>query len=173
MFSNVVYPPSEELCSCLAGFLAWGFPALEPVSCCVRPGLGVKMGTFRRTYTNQKHGGCDGPHGSAVAATDLIGVWLRGATPRPGSGAATESARLQRHRSGLEELPHVPGQGRWLRGATPHPRSSSCTGPGGPVLHLTVRRGSREEIPLLQGKRNQSKTVVVARGHQRVGTLKA
>ena len=31
---------------------------------------------------------------------------------------------------------------------------------------------SREEIPHAQGKRNPSKTVVVARGHQRVDTLK-
>ena len=31
---------------------------------------------------------------------------------------------------------------------------------------------SREEIPHLQGKRNPSKTVGVARGHQRADTLK-
>ena len=31
---------------------------------------------------------------------------------------------------------------------------------------------SREEIPHAQGKRNPSKTVDVARGHQRAGTLK-
>ena len=30
-----------------------------------------------------------------------------------------------------------------------------------------VRRGSCEEIPLVQGKRNPSKTVGVARGHQK------
>ena len=35
-----------------------------------------------------------------------------------------------------------------------------------------VRRGGREEIPLVQGKRNPSKTVPVARGHQRADTLK-
>ena len=35
-----------------------------------------------------------------------------------------------------------------------------------------VRRGGREEIPLIQGKRNPSKTVGVARGHQRANTLK-
>ena len=34
-----------------------------------------------------------------------------------------------------------------------------------------VRRGSGEEMPLVQGKRNPSKTVGVARGHQRVDTL--
>ena len=35
-----------------------------------------------------------------------------------------------------------------------------------------VRRGGREEIPLIQDKRNPSKTVDVARGHQRADTLK-
>ena len=35
-----------------------------------------------------------------------------------------------------------------------------------------VRRGSSEEIPLVQGKRNPSKTVGVGRGHQRADTLK-
>ena len=43
-----------------------------------------------------------------------------------------------------------------LRGATPHSRSA----------------GSGEEIPLIQGKRNPSKMVGVARGHQRADTLK-
>ena len=35
-----------------------------------------------------------------------------------------------------------------------------------------VRRGGCEEIPHVQGKRNPSKTVGVARGHQRADTLK-
>ena len=35
-----------------------------------------------------------------------------------------------------------------------------------------VRRGGLEEIPLIQGKRNPSKTVGVVRGHQRADTLK-
>ena len=35
-----------------------------------------------------------------------------------------------------------------------------------------VRRDSGEEIPLVQGKRNPSKTIGVARGHQRADTLK-
>ena len=35
-----------------------------------------------------------------------------------------------------------------------------------------VRRGGREEIPLVQGKRNPSKMVGVVRGHQRVDPLK-
>ena len=69
----------------------------------------------------------------------------KGATHRPRSGAAAESARLRQCRSsqeellqsklrggGQEELTPARGQGWWLRGATPCPRSSGCTGAGGP-----------------------------------------
>ena len=35
-----------------------------------------------------------------------------------------------------------------------------------------TRMGGSEEIPLVQGKRNPSKMVGVARGHQRADTLK-
>ena len=35
-----------------------------------------------------------------------------------------------------------------------------------------VRRGGREQIPLLQGKRNPSKMAGVVRGHQKADTLK-
>ena len=65
----------------------------------------------------------------------------RGVTPRPVSGAAAESARLQRCRNGREklpksmvrgcgreELPCVRGQGLQLRGATPCPRSGAAAG---------------------------------------------
>ena len=37
---------------------------------------------------------------------------------------------------------------------------------------MKVRKGGSEEIPLMQGKRNPSKMVGVARGHQRADTLK-
>ena len=37
---------------------------------------------------------------------------------------------------------------------------------------MKIRKGGREEIPLIQGKRNSNKTVGVARGHQRADTLK-
>ena len=60
----------------------------------------------------------------------------RGVTPRPRSGAAAESTRLQRGRNSLEELPKsevkgggqkelplIRGQGRRPRGATLRPRS--------------------------------------------------
>ena len=45
----------------------------------------------------------------------------REATPRPRSGAVTESARLCRHRSSREELPHVQGRGSG-RDKLPDPR---------------------------------------------------
>ena len=41
------------------------------------------------------------------------------------------------------------------------------------LFHIKVRRGGSEEIALVQGKRNPSKTVGVARGHQRADTLKS
>ena len=58
-----------------------------------------------------------------------------------------------------------------LRGATP------CSRSGGATL-FKVRKvavlcwSSCEEIPHIQGKRNPSKMVGVARGHQRADTLK-
>ena len=52
---------------------------------------------------------------------------------------------------------------RQLRGCTRAKRSYST---------FKVRRGGREEMPLVQGKRNPSKTIGVARGHQRADTLK-
>ena len=62
---------------------------------------------------------------------------------------------------------------QWLHGHRRAERSYST---------FKVRRGSGEEIPLVQGKeqrlrfaqgkRNPSKTVGVARGHQRADTLK-
>ena len=109
-------------------------------------------------------------------------AWPWGATPCPRSGVATESARLwQRRSSGQEELPHVWGQGWQQRGTTPHlrseprPRRDTTSLRSGAVaersyltskklqLHgrrrtersystFKVRRGGREEIPLVQGK---------------------
>ena len=37
---------------------------------------------------------------------------------------------------------------------------------------MKVRKGSGEEIPLVQGKRNPSEMIGVAKGHQRADTLK-
>ena len=55
---------------------------------------------------------------------------------------------------GREELPAARDQGRWPAGATPRPRSGGCAGKGGPeeLLHVQVRSGSDEEIPLVQSK---------------------
>ena len=96
--------------------------------------------------------------------------------------------------SGWEELPPARGLGRRPRVATPRPRSGGCAGAGGPrgatprsrSGGAAVRRypssklrssgcaswSSREEIAHIQGKRNPSKMVDVARGHQRTDTLK-
>ena len=86
---------------------------------------------------------------------------------------------------GQKELHHAQGQGQPLRGPTPRPKSSGCTGAGGPrgaTPHsrsggAAVRRyhsskvrraavlccSNPEEIPHVQGKRNPSKTVDIAR----------
>ena len=52
---------------------------------------------------------------------------------------------------------------QWLHGYRRAKRSYS---------RFKVRRGSHEEIAHVQGKRNPSKTVGVARGHQRANVLK-
>ena len=99
----------------------------------------------------------------------------------PGSGVATQSARLRQRRSSAEELlhvqarggnreelPHSRGQGPCPRGAPPRPRSGAAAERGNPtskeqLLHwrrkaersysmFKVRRGGHEEIPLVQGK---------------------
>ena len=56
------------------------------------------------------------------------------------------------------------------RGAIPHPRSEVVAQRS--YSMPKVRGGGHEEIPLVQGKRNPSKTVGVVRGHQRADTLK-
>ena len=69
-------------------------------------------------------------------AHTLVLLWPRGATPCPRSGAATESARLRRRRSGREELPHVRGQGQRPRGPTP----------------VQGQGSGRDELPHVQGQ---------------------
>ena len=82
----------------------------------------------------------------------------RGVTPRPRSGAVAESARLQRHRNGREELPkskvrggsreelpRVQGQVQRPGGATPHQRR-----PGGPTpLQGVVAAWAQEGLEAL------------------------
>ena len=77
------------------------------------------------------------------------GRWPRGVTPRPRSGAAAESARLRRHRNGLEELPRVRGQGWQPGGATLHPRQGVAAGRRNPTP--IARDGRQEEQPHVQG----------------------
>ena len=111
---------------------------------------------------------CPYVHRSVLAVTDRTEEQLRGATPRQRSGAATESARLHRHRNDREELPPRPRSGavaersyphprsgRWPGGATPHPRSSGCLGAGGPRGATPCSRSggaASEEYPPIQGK---------------------
>ena len=64
---------------------------------------------------------------------------------------------------GLEEPSHVEGQEGRRSGDTPHPREGKAA---------ALCWSKCEEIPYTQGRRNSSKMVGVARGHQRAGTLK-
>ena len=105
--------------------------------------------------------------------------------------AAADRTKAQRLRwttkkRGQEELPLTQGQGQ--RPTPPGCNRAGAAGRRFPMfkeqrLHgrrrakrsystFKVRRGSREEIPLVQGKRNLRKMVGVVRGHQRAGTLK-
>ena len=70
-------------------------------------------------------------------------AWRRGATPRPRSGAAAERSypASEVKGSGWEELPHVQGA-----------VAARVTESLEELFHIEVRRGSREEIPLVQGK---------------------
>ena len=101
----------------------------------------------------------------------------RGVTPRRRTGAVAESTDCDG--TGMAERSYP---------TPPRPRPGAAAGRTNPTskepwLHrhrraersyptLKVRKGSGEEIPHAQGKRNPSKTVGVARGHQRADTLK-
>ena len=76
------------------------------------------------------------------------GRWQRGVTPCLRSGAAAESARLQRCRNSQEELPHVRGQGQ-------RPIVAGCDGAGTAERSYPaseVRGDGREEPPCAQGQ---------------------
>ena len=79
------------------------------------------------------------------AEMDGAEAWLRGATPSPRSGAVTESARLHRHRSCGEELPHVLDQGRRPRGATPCPRSGVAAERNNPTSKVSFHSNPKEK----------------------------
>ena len=90
-------------------------------------------------------------------------------SPRLRSGVAAE--RSYPTRSGaVAKRSNPTTKEQWLCGcrrarrATPHSRSGGATS--------SKVRSSSEEIPHVQGKRIPSKTVGVAKGHQRVDTLK-
>ena len=81
---------------------------------------------------------------------DHAEAWPWGATSRPRSGVATESARLRQRRSGgREELPYAWGQGRWSRRATISPRSGAEAQRNYPTPEF--RGPTRVELPHLQG----------------------
>ena len=69
---------------------------------------------------------------------------------------------------GRAELPYIQGQDWRPRGDTPYPTSGGADVRRYPTFKV---RSSHEEIPHAQGKRNPSKMVGVARGHQRADTL--
>ena len=92
-----------------------------------------------------------------------------------------------------EEQPHTQGQGRWPGGPTPPLRSGGCSGAGGPRGAIPRWRSGRAAVrryPLSKVRssgctlleqlwknptpnvRDPSKTVGVAREHQRANTLK-
>ena len=112
------------------------------------------------------HAGCDG----------LCRSMAERSCPSPKVGAAIENARLRWHRSGLEELPHISGQGRQLRLATPCPRSGAAAKRSNPTSKerwlrghrrakrsystFNVRRGGCEEIPHIQGQRRSPSKMV-------------
>ena len=98
-----------------------------------------------RSYPSPKVRGGDRECQAAIAQEQS-----RGATPHPRSGAAAERS-------------NPTSKEPWLHGHRRARRSYSM---------FKVRRGSCEEIPLIQGKRNTSKMVSVVRGHQRADTLK-
>ena len=120
-----------------------------------------------RSYPSPKVMGSDGECQAATAQERQ----QRGASPHPKSGAAAERNYPTPEVRGpaIEEPPHIQGTGgaAWkqmelLHGSKWSERSYST---------FKVRRGVREKIPLLQGKRIPSKMVGVARGHQRADTL--
>ena len=78
------------------------------------------------------------------AATDHTEAWLWGVTSRQGRGAAKRSYPMPEVGAAAERS----------------------------YFTFKIRTGSPEEIPHVQGKRNPSKMVRVARGHQRADTLK-
>ena len=74
--------------------------------------------------------------------------------------AAVSTVSPSSSHDGREEQPHIQG----VAAARAKRAESSYS-------KFKVRRSGCEEIPLIQGKRNPSKTVDVTRGHRRADTL--
>ena len=77
----------------------------------------------------------------------------RGVTPSPRSGAAAESARLQRRRNGREELLRIQGRGGWAAERR-YPASEDRDGGREEISHAPkpeARGGDREDQPHVQG----------------------
>ena len=108
-----------------------------------------------KTDLFQSCGGCDG----------RAKAQLRGATPRPRSGA--EAGRTPCPKGGSqEELPHVGGQGQWQR-------VPDCDGAGTAEKSYPaseVSGGCQEEIPSIRGQGRQREELPCVRGQgQRPG----
>ena len=71
----------------------------------------------------------------------------------PRSGVAGRSHLAPKARdSGPEESPHARGQGRWMGGATQGAVAARAPEGLEELFYIQARRGSNEEIPLIQGK---------------------
>ena len=92
-----------------------------------------------------KHASCDGPRRSMAEKS----------YPHPRSGKQPGGANASLRSGAAAERSNPTSNERWLPGHRRAERSYST---------FKVRRGSCEEIPLVQGKRNPSKMVGVARG---------
>ena len=96
----------------------------------------------------------------------------RGVTPRPRSGAVAKSTRLrqQERPRGVTSCPRSGATAQRSYPTPPGPGPRAVAGRSNPMPE--ARGGGREDQPHAKGKRNPSKTVGVARGHQRANTLK-
>ena len=117
-----------------------------------------KLHTWRLQWAHHSAGGCDGRATSEVRGRSREdpmpeGRRPRGVTPRPRSGAATESTRLRRHRNGREELPRVLGRGGRSRGDTQSLRSGAAAGRSYPTPKARGGNERSDPEPWLRGRR--------------------
>ena len=122
-----------------------------PVCCNLLRSTLTKCGSWKRRSINKQRKTYQPPglsmlfiFRSTPAAVDRAEAWLWGATLRPRLGAETKRAKLRRHKSSWEELPHI-------QGAVAGPRRRAERR----YSTFKVRRGSHEEILLVQGKQQR------------------